>query len=313
MAWRRAALQLASGLAAVLAATLLLFFSMEKMGDPLAALLPPDAPAAVRAALADQLGLNRPLPVRLVRYLGRMLMGDFGNSYRLERPALPVVLQSYPATLLLAAWAVPTGLGSGLLLGLALTWLGGGSRHRRIGHGGAFLALLVQAMPGFVVAILAIQVLTVRWRLFPPSGLEGWRSLVMPGTLLGLGLGTRLGLLLQDRLRVILREPYVLFARAKGLSEGLLYRRHLLRPALSLVLSYGSLQFGYLLGGALTIETIFGYPGIGRLAVTALATRDLPLLQACVFVSGLSFLAVRTGADLIHRQIDPRLGEVRSP
>jgi ABC-type dipeptide/oligopeptide/nickel transport system permease component len=220
----------------------------------------------------------------------------------MRRPVAAVVSEHLPATLALAALAMPAGLIGGTALGLLL----GLAPRRRWPHWLRAALMAGFAVPGFVVAIVAIQVVAVDWRLLPASGFDSWRALILPASLLAAGFAVRLGLLLQDRLNALASLPFVRFAAAKGLARGVVVRRHLLRPAASLALGYAFLQLGYLLGGALVVESVFAIPGLGRLAVLALAHRDLPLLQGCLAVAGCGFLAVRMLADLAHAAIDPR-------
>ncbi len=288
------------GLVAVALTLVALFLAAEGMSDPVAAVLGPDAPDAQRAALRERLGLDRPLPERAILAATHLASGDFGRSYRLDRPARDVVGDALPATLALAGAALPVGLIGGVGLGLGLAALGRRGHARWVG----LVPLAVQAVPSFVAAIVAVQLLAVQWRLFPASGREAF---VLPSVLLGAGVASRLGLLLADRLSELAREPFVLAALARGAGEWALVRRHLLRPAGSLVVSYASLQLGYVLGGSLVLETVFAYPGVGRLAVAALASRDLPVLMAAAAASAVGFLLLRFGADLALLWLDPRV------
>lgn len=292
--------RLGVGLVAVLLTLVALFLAAEGLSDPVAAVLAPDATEAQRTAVRAELGLNRPLPERALVAAARLTRGDFGESYRLGRPARDVVVAALPSTLRLAAAALPVALGGGLALGFALAMAGGGRRAGLF----SVVPLALQGVPGFVAAIVAVQVLAVQLRLVPASGRDAW---LLPAALLGLGAATRLGLLLAARLRVLVREPFVTAALARGVGQRAVYWRHLLRPACSLVASYAALQLGYLLGGSLVMETVFGYPGIGRLAVEALAARDLPVLMAAAACSSLGFLALRFAADLTLLWLDPRV------
>lgn len=302
--WRPVAVNLASGAAALFAAVVALILAMDLLGDPAAFQLPMESDEAARAAFRAEHGLDQPLSVRLAARVTALALGRFGESQWLRRPAAAVVAEHLPATVALAALAVPGGLAGGVIIGLAL----GLSAGRRWAARLRAAMLAGFAVPGFVVAIVAIQLVAVEWRLLPASGFDTWTALILPAGLLAAGFAMRLGLLLQDRLTALTGQPFVRFARAKGLSHALVLRRHLLRPAAGLALGYASLQLGYLLGGALVMESVFAIPGLGRLAVLALANRDLPLLQACLVVAGSCFLAVRLVADLLHAALDPRPG-----
>ena len=304
MRWRPVLVNLASGVAALMAAIVALILAMDLLGDPAAYQLPLEADELARAAFRAEHGLDQPLAVRVAARLKTLAAGELGQSQWLRRPAAGVIADHLPATLALALVAVPAGLAGGIAIGLAL----GLAPARRWSAAARAGLLALFAVPGFVVAIVAIQVLAVGLRAVPASGFETWRGLVLPASLLAGGFAVRLGLLLQDRLHALAGQPFVRFAAAKGLGRAALLRRHLLRPAASLALGYASLQLGYLLGGALVIESVFALPGLGRLAVLALANRDLPLLQGCLVVAGSFFLAVRLIADILHAVIDPRPG-----
>ncbi len=302
MRWRPVLANFASGVAALLGAILALILAMDLLGDPASFQMPMESDEAARAAFRAEHGLDRPLAVRAIAQLANLASGAFGQSQWLRRPVADVVREHLPATLALAALAMPAGLAGGIALGLLLGLAPRSPWPRRLR--GVLMAGF--AVPGFVVAIVAIQVVAVDLRLLPASGFDSWSALVLPALLLAAGFAVRLGLLLQDRLNALASQPFVRFAAAKGLAHAVVVRRHLLRPAASLALGYASLQLGYLIGGALVVETVFAIPGLGRLAVLALANRDLPLLQACLVVAGSGFLVVRLIADLAHAAIDPR-------
>lgn len=304
---------LASGIAALAVAMAALTVAIDLVGDPASYILGPEADAATRQAVRAEMGLDAPPLLRIAAQAGRLLHGELGRSVWLQRPVAEVVREHVPATLALACTALPLGILGGLTLGMVLGLGRSGGRTRRPVALLRDLVVAVLALPSFVMAIVAVQLVAAEWRLLPSSGLDHWSGIVLPALLLGAGFSVRLGLLLQDRLRALASQPFVQFARAKGLSRAALAMRHLLKPAGSLVLGYAALQLGYLMGGALVIETIFALPGLGRLAILALTHRDLPLLQACLLYAGGMFLAARLLADLGHALLDPRPGAGLTP
>ena len=294
----RAALRrLAGGALALLVALALLGLAADLLGDPVSRQLGPEADATAVATLRAALGLDLHPLLRALAPLLDLLRGDLGESVWLRRPAGAAVAEALGVTLRLAALAWPLGILGGAALGLLLAGASGWV---------ARLPLALLALPGFVVAVLAVEIFAVGLGWVPAAGFDGLRSLLLPAVLLGAALAVKLGLLLQDRLRAIAGETFSLFAEARGLSalrRLLVYR---LLPASALIARYGALQAGYLLGGALVVETVFALPGLGRLAVLALQHGDLPLLRAAMLAAGTGFLLARFAAEAAQAALDPR-------
>jgi len=289
--------RLLGGAVTLLIALLLLGLAAEGLGDPAARQLGPEADEAARAALRAELGLDAPLWQRLFLPILALLKGDLGQSVWLHRPVAALVGEVLPVTLRLAAAAWPIGLSLGITLGLLLA----SSRP-----GWARLPLLLLSMPGFVAAVLAVQIFAAGLGWFPAAGYQGWYSLVLPGALLGGALGVKLGLILQDRLRSLAQEPFMTFARARSLGRLRMLLAYRLLPAAGLLARFGALHAGYLLGGTLVVEMVFGLPGLGRLAVLALTNRDLALLRGCMLAAGTGFLLARFAAEALQNWLDPR-------
>ncbi len=289
--------RLCGGVLTLLVALLLLGLAAEGLGDPAARQLGPEADDAARAALRAELGLDAPFFQRMLLPLWALLHGDLGQSVWLHRPVATLVGEVLPITLRLAALAWPAGLLVGVALGLTLA-------HAR--RGWARVPLLLLAMPGFVAAVLAVQVFSAQLGWFPAAGFEGWSSLLLPAALMAGSLGIKLGLILQDRLRALGQEPFVIFAAARGLGGWRMLLAYRLLPAAGLLARFGALHAGYLLGGALVVEVVFGLPGLGRLAVLALTNRDLALLRGCMLAAGTGFLLARFAAEALQLWLDPR-------
>ena len=291
--------------AAVVVLLGLVFLGAQGLTDPVTARLGPDAPPEQVAALRAELGIDDPLLVRAARSVGDIARGSFGESEQLDRPAGDIVGPALVKTLEIAVRAAPFALLGGIVLGAGLTALE--LRVRRRFAGTALLA--VQSVPSFVLAVLVIQVLAVRLGIAAPSGTAARPLAVL--VLAGVSAG-QLALLLNDRLHELTREPYVLAALARGRSRTQVLRQ-LLRPAGVQLASFATLEAGFLLGGALVVETVFGYPGLGRVAVSATEFRDLPVLLAAATASAGAFLVARFAGDLALVALDPRVRDGLTP
>jgi peptide/nickel transport system permease protein len=294
---------LLGGAVALLVALAVLGLAADLLGDPVSRQLGPEGDGLAIAALRHALGLDAPWIDRMLGPLLALLRGDLGASVWLRRPAGEPVAEALGVTLRLAALAWPPGVIGGAALGLALAAL-----PPRLGR----LPLLLLAVPGFVVAVVAVEVVSVGLGWAPAAGFSGLGSLVLPALLLAGALAVKLGLLLQDGLREIARQPHAVFAEARGLGPWRRLLAYRLLPASALLARYGALQAGYLLGGALVVETVFALPGLGRLAVLALQHGDLPLLRACMLAAGTGFLLARCAAEAAQAALDPRPSAARA-
>jgi peptide/nickel transport system permease protein len=287
----------------LLTVSTLVFALIHLSGDPLAGFTPPGASPEQQAITREELGLDRPVIVQYGMFLRDLATGDFGDSWRAKRPALDLVIERVPATLRLAAlalaFAVVIGGGLGVLAG----------RH----PGGVvdaltrMVALAGQAMPAFWVGTMLILLVAVRLRWLPSSGGDSWRSLILPAITLSLYPMGIIARMLRGGLLEAQRADYARTARSKGLPEASIVGRHLLPNAAVPVLGFAGVQASFLLGGSVVVESVFAYPGIGRLAMQAVADRDLPVVQAFVIVLAGMILLVNLFVELIAGWIDPRL------
>jgi peptide/nickel transport system permease protein len=279
------------------------FVVMRLSGDPVPLLLPADAPRSEYARLARELGLDRPLPVQYAVFLGNVLRGDFGRSLHFRQPAMSVVLGYLPATLelgltaflLAAVVAVPIGLVSAV------------KRNSAVDQVAMGLALVGQAAPTFFLGILFILLLSLTFGLLPTSGRGGWQHLVLPAMTLGAFSMASIARLTRSSMLEVLRQDYVRTARAKGVSEWFVVAKHAFRNAAVPILTITGLQFGTLLGGAVVTETVFAWPGIGRLAIQSIYNRDYPIVQSVVFLSALMFVVLNFLIDVVYGLLDPRI------
>jgi peptide/nickel transport system permease protein len=295
--------RLAYALAVLFAVTSLVFGLIHLSGDPLAALVPPGSSPEQTARLRAHFGLDRPLSVQYATFVEHALRGDFGDSWRARRPALATVLERLPATLALTAAAIALALLVGVPLGIAAGARPGGLLDL-LATG---TALLGQALPGFWLGTLLILVFAVRLHWLPSSGGGGAKALVLPAVTLAAYPAATIARLLRASLRETLSREYIRTAQGKGLSRWQVIRGHALRNAALPTLAFVGLQIGFLLGGAVVVEGVFAYPGIGQLALQSVASRDLPVVQAFVVVVAALIVTIGFAVDAIARWIDPRL------
>lgn len=291
------------GVFVLLGVSLLVFSLVFLSGDPTSTLLPLETSAEEREAFRRQAGLDRPIPVQYVDFLGRAIQGDFGISLRHGQPAMELVLERLPATLELALVALVVSLAISLPLGTFAAL----HKGRAIDHVARAVALAGQVVPNFWLGILLILLFGVTLRWLPVSGREGWQSLIMPGLVLGMVPAPALTRLLRSSLIDVLGKEYVRTAHGKGLRPGTVLRRHALRNAAIPVVTVLALQVGNLLGGAVIVEVVFAYPGMGRLAVQAITNRDITVVQSFVLLSGTLIVLTNAVLDALYSVLDPRI------
>jgi peptide/nickel transport system permease protein len=272
-------------------------------GDPVAQMLGEDARAEDLAQLRHALGLDAPLGTQYVRYLSGLFRGNWGTSFHFNSSVSAIVFQHFPATLELAlaglfvclAIAIPAGVYSAARQGSAAD------------HATSVFTLLGLSLPNFALGPLLILVFSIEIGWLPVSGRGGIEHLVLPAVTLGAALAAILTRMVRASMIEELSSDYVRTARAKGLSERRVLFRHALPNAMIPIITIVGLQFGALLAGTIVTETIFSWPGIGRVAVQAITERDYPLLQGCILVIALSCVFVNLLTDLIYAVIDPRV------
>ncbi len=272
-------------------------------GDPVEIMLGESAVAAQKEELRRELKLDRPVAAQYVEFLGRLATGDLGVSFRSREPVLREILSRFPATLLLAA----ASLFVAVLIAVPLGILSAMRQHSLLDHLSAFLAMLGLSMPNFWLGPLLILIFSIRLGLFPVAGFGTARHLVLPALTMGTGMAAILMRMLRSSLLEEIRQEYVRVAAAKGLSRRATVLRHALKNSAIPVLTVLGLQFGALLSGSIITETIFSWPGIGRLMVQAIDARDYPLVQGCVLFIALCTVAVNLATDLLYSRLDPRI------
>ncbi len=288
----------------VLLGVLTIVFVLQRLsGDPTNLLLPVDAPEQVRLELRRQLGLDQPLAAQYVRFLANVAVGDLGDSYRFRQPALGLVLERFPATLLLAGASLLISLVIALPLGI----LAAVHRNTWVDTLATGISLIGQAMPVYWLGLLGILLFAVQWRLLPSMGGGSFAALILPATTLAVYSASRIMRLTRSAMLDVLHQDYIRLARAKGLSEGKVLVKHALRNASIPIVTIVGLQFGGLLGGAVITETVFAWPGVGRLAVNAVQQRDFPVVQAVTVVIALAFSLINLVVDLLYARLNPRI------
>src|SRR5262245_37452248 len=278
------------------------FVFMRLSGDPVPLLLPPDAPRSEIFRVRAELGLDRPLPVQYAVFVGNILRGDFGRSIHFRQPALNVVLGYLPATLELGLTAFVLAT----LVALPIGVISAVRRNSVVDQAAMGLALVGQSAPTFFIGILLILIVSLKLGLLPTSGRGDWHNLALPALTLGAFAMASIARLTRSAVLEVLRADYVRTARAKGGSEALVIAKHTLKNAAVPIVTITGLQFGTLLGGAVVTETVFAWPGIGRLAIQSIYNRDYPVVQCTVFLSAVLFIVINFCIDLIYGLLDPR-------
>ena len=280
-------------------------------GDPIDAMMAESADPSVKAALSRQLGLDQPIHVQYLRWMGRVLHGDLGRSIRNNQPVIEDVGRRIRPSVELALLAILIALVVAFPLGI----LSAARRNTPVDGAGTTFALIGICMPNFLIALLLIFLFGVTLRWLPVSGytdpledpVNGLRSLTLPAITLGLALGAVITRTLRSSLIEALSEDYVRTGRAKGLPEGAIVGRHALKNSLIPVVTVLGLQLGGLIGGAVITEYVFALPGVGRLVVDAVFARDYPLVQGVVLLIALAYIATNLLVDLVYGLLDPRI------
>jgi len=279
-------------------------FGMVRLGgDPVLLFMPMDIQAKDVNEFRQRLGFNDPLPVQYGRFVAGAVRGDFGESLRYRRDAMGLVLERLPATLLLAS----TALLLTLLVAVPLGIVSAVRRDTFVDHVGTIATVLGQATPGFWLGLMLIYLFSVQLRWLPTGGTGGAAHLVMPSIVLAAFFSARIARLTRSAVLDALHEDYVQTARAKGLGEARVVGKHTLRNSAIPIVTLAGLEAGQLLGGAVITETIFAWPGVGRVTVQALLNRDFPVVMAAVFLTSLIYTLLNLAVDLLYGWLDPRV------
>ena len=290
-------------LVAVWLVSTVVFVVMRLSGDPVPLLLPADAPRSEYERVARELGTDRPLPVQYAVFLGHVVQGDFGRSIHFREPAMRVAIGYLPATVQLGLTAFVLAV----LVAVPIGVLSAVRRNTIVDHAAMAVALVGQSAPTFFLGILFILLLSLKAGVLPTSGRGDWTHLVLPALTLGAFSMASIARLTRSALLEVLRQDYVRTARAKGLREWRVVAKHALRNAAIPVLTITGLQLGTLLGASVVTETVFAWPGLGRLAIHSIYNRDYPIVQCVVFLSALVFIVINFAIEIAYGFLDPRI------
>jgi len=282
--------------------SLVTFSILHVSGDPVA-LMMPEAPESDRAVLRKSMGFDDPLPQQFVRFFVNTATGNFGQSFYHRVPALGLVLERMPTTLMLTVLAMALALVVALPVGIYSAI----RRNSATDHVATAVVFLGQSMPVFWTGIMLILLFAVRWRLLPVSGWESWGAAVLPAVTLGTFSAPLLLRIVRSSMLEVISLDYVRTARAKGVSEWFVICRHALTNAALPLVTVTGLQFGLLLGGAVITESVFAVPGVGRLIVDAIRQLDFPVVQAAVFMLAMIVVAVNFIVDMLYMYLNPQI------
>lgn len=281
----------------------IVFFLGRLTGNPVDLMLPEDATAEDRTALIQTLGLDGPVFDQYAIFVGKAMQGDLGRSIRMKQPAAEAFFDRLPNTLVLIPWAILLGMILGIPLGVVAALNRGGMLDRAAGT----VAVLGVAMPSFWLGVLLIFVFSVELGWLPSGRMGGPSHYVLPVITLGTFLVAGFMRITRSAMLEVMESEFVKLARIKGLSEAVVIWKHCLRNALIPVLTLWGVFVGNLITGAIVTETVFAWPGIGRLTYEAVIYRDFPLLQAVIILKSILILSINLGVDILYAYVDPRI------
>jgi peptide/nickel transport system permease protein len=283
--------------------TLLVFILARLTGDPTTLLLGPEATDEARELFRHYYGLDRSFPEQYFLFLSHLAVGDFGESFKLQEPAINIVLQAIGPTLKLAGIGMLLSIAIGLPLGI----FAAASRSPRIKRLVSWYASLGQAIPPFWTGLTLVMVFALMFPILPTSGYGSFSHYVLPALTLAISTSAAVAGLTQANMQEALRSDFVHLERVLGLSPRRILLKHALRNAALPIVTYLGLQFGLILGGAIVTERVFAWPGIGQRIVEAILFRDYPVVQAVVLCTAFMFILINLTVDLLYMILDPRL------
>jgi ABC-type dipeptide/oligopeptide/nickel transport system permease component len=282
----------------------LVFFAFQVIpGDPARLFVGPDASQDAVEAVRRELGLDQPMVVQYATYMRRLVTGDLGRSIAMRRPVVDELVRVFPATFRLAVVSILVSMVVGVPLGLIAAINRGGVWD----HVSSLVAVLGLSMPAFWLGLLLIYLLSVELRWLPSTGEAGWENYIMPTICLSTFSIAFIARMTRSSMLEVIRHDYVRTARAKGVPDWGVIVRHGLRNALLPIVTVVGLRFGYMLGGAVVVEEIFAWPGMGRLLIVAVAQRDIPVVQGLLLMFAAAFVLVNLLVDVSYAFLDPRI------
>jgi peptide/nickel transport system permease protein len=283
--------------------TIIIFFLTRLSGDPVLLMVAPEATKADIELMRKTLGLDRPLYEQYWTFISKAARGDFGKSLRWDRSNLGLFFERFPNTLLLATAAMLFSVFVGIPVGV-ISAVKMGRWFDNFGKGFAFLG---QAMPVFWLGIMLILMLSVWLKILPTSGVGGWKNLVMPTFTLGWYVTASLTRLSRSAMLDVIDSDYIKMTRIMGVSEIAIIGKHALKNACIPILTLGVVNFVIMLNGTVIVEAVFNWPGIGRLVVDGINTRDFPLVQTCVLIASTMYIFANLLVDVLYAYLDPRI------
>ncbi len=272
-------------------------------GDPVRMMLDKEATQEDYLALTESMGLNEPLPVQYIHYMGRLFQGDLGTSYKTGLPVSEMIGSRLSATVSLTAFAI---LWSSIV-GIGLGMLSAVKRGKALDYLGMVIATSGISVPAFWLGLVMIQIFSVQLRLVPTGGLDSWQAYILPTITLGCGVMGIFARFSRSSMLETMQEDYVRTARAKGQREILVVLRHAFRNSLVQVVTVVGLQIGGLLAGSVLVETVFSIPGLGRLMVDSITFRDYQTIQALLMFFALEYIIINLIVDLLYGALNPKI------
>ena len=291
----------------VLIGVVLIIFIMLRIvpGNPAVTMMGEHVNPAIIEKLSREMGLDQPLHIQFFKYVGNALRGDFGTSYRLNRNVTKIILDAFPNTVKLSVCAAVVAWVIGITAGIVAAI----RQNRLLDRLFMGCALMGVSMPVFMTALVLQYVFAFKLKWFPVSGFDSLRAMVLPAIVLGWNSAGSIARMTRSNLVEIMQNDFIRTARAKGLRENGVIIGHALKNAMLPVVTMMALQISSMLSGAVLTESVFGVPGIGRLAVNAIETRDMPLLQGTVIFTTVLIILGNLIADLLYNVLDPRIRE----
>jgi len=288
----------------MLGVTFLVFFIISLTpGDPAAMILGQAATEESILALREEMGLNDPLIVQYFTYVKNLVQGDMGISYASGKPVVIDIGSRFPNTFILTISAIVLSV----IISIPIGVISATRQYSVFDNIGMVSALVGISMPSFWTGLLLIILFSLKLGWFPSGGMEGWSSLVLPAFTLAVASMASITRTTRSSMLEVIRQDYINTAKAKGVSRKVVVRKHALKNALIPAITVIGLEFGVLLGGAVLTETVFSWPGIGRLMVIAIQSKDMPMVLGCVLVFALSFSIVNLIIDILYSFVDPRI------
>ncbi|MED1949600.1 nickel ABC transporter permease [Brevibacillus centrosporus] len=284
--------------------SLLIFFFIHLVpGDPVRLAAGKEATLEEITRVRQELGLDKPLAVQYMNYMKNLFTGNLGHSLKTGLPISDMFENRYEISLKLTFMS----LGWALVLGLLIGTISAVFRNKWPDFLGMLTAISGISLPGFWLGLILIQVFSVQLGWFPTGGTDSWKSYVLPSITLGAGIMSMLARFTRSSLLETLKEDFIRTGRAKGLKESVVVRKHALKNSMIPVVTIAGLQFGFLLGGSVVVETVFSIPGMGRLLIDSIAFRDYPVVQAVILLFSLEFILVNLLVDILYKALNPKI------